>query len=290
MYMKIWSRKIGFVMVCSLLILGAIFFYQVSKFNDGKLHLVFCDVGQGDAIYIRSPKGLDILVDGGPDDSVLSCLSNHMPFWDRQIEVVILTHPHEDHLAGLISVIKRYSVLSFYTEEVGVKSSVFKELTKELARKEIKIRNLQKGDTLRLKDGLVLETISPSSYQINYAKTKENIDLDANGLSVVQLVTYGRFTSLLTGDSILKNSENIGSPIDVLKVPHHGSRNNLSLAFLDSINPKLAVITVGKNNRYGHPHKEILEMLEELKIKTLRTDSDGEVEVVSDGKSFWAQN
>src|SRR3990170_7268003 len=98
------AKNLTLAIVFSFFVLVGILVYQYAKFNDGKVHIVFCDVGQGDAIFLRTPKGADILVDGGPNESVLACLSGHMPFWDRDLELVILTHPHADHLNGLISV------------------------------------------------------------------------------------------------------------------------------------------------------------------------------------------
>ena len=108
------KRYLSLVLL-SLFFLGGIFFYQSAKINDGKLHLIVCDVGQGDAIYLKTPSGKDILVDGGPNDSVLNCLNNNMPFWDRTLDLVVLTHPDADHISGLVSVLERYTVLHFVT-------------------------------------------------------------------------------------------------------------------------------------------------------------------------------
>lgn len=278
-------KKLLLFSLASILFLFGLFVYQQLKLNDGKLRLVFCDVGQGDGIYIRSPKGLDILIDGGPDEKILSCLSNNMPFWDKTIEIVVLTHPHADHAVGLVSVIKRYTVLQFYTEEIEGESLVSKELEETLSEKNIKVRFTKRGDFLRLKDGVLLATLFPAKEQIALAKIRKNIDLDANGLSVVQLLSYGDFRALLTGDSIMH--ESLDQKIDVLKVPHHGSRNNMESEFLSSIKPKLAVIQSGKNNRYGHPHKETLDLLSRFNIKVLRNDLEGELRILSDGQKWW---
>ncbi|MFH1536217.1 MAG: MBL fold metallo-hydrolase [Patescibacteria group bacterium] len=278
-----------FLIVCSILVfvLGGIFLFELSRFNDEKLHVFFCDVGQGDGIYIRSPKGIDIIVDGGPDDKILSCLSNHMPFWDRTIEVVFLTHPHEDHLIGLISVLKRYSVLSFYTENISSKTPAYQELIKTLGQKKIVRKNLAAGDRILLKDGVSFLIIWPS-YSFQSIST-ENIDIDANSFSLVELLTYKNFTTLLTGDAASFDIAHIGGVIDVLKVPHHGSKQNLDKVALQILRPKLAVISVAKNNRYGLPAKETVDLLNQLGIKTFRTDQDGEVEIVSDGQKWGFQ-
>lgn len=277
-----------FLIVSSVLlfILGGIFLYELSRFNDGKLHVYFCDVGQGDGIFIRSPKGLDIVVDGGPDDKILSCLSNHMPFWDRTIELVILTHPHEDHLSGLIPILKRYTVLSFYTENSSSQTPSYQELTKLIDEKKIVKKNLMAGDRLILKDGVSLLTIWPPVFDqvVDQGKT----DLDANSLSLVELLTFGNFSALLTGDAVSFSTQRIGR-VDVLKIPHHGSSKNLGEEALAAIGPKLAVISVGQNNRYGHPAKETLGLLKQLGINVLRTDQDGEVEIISDGQKWGIQ-
>src|SRR3989344_406066 len=154
-------KKIVIVGSISFFFLGVFFVYQSLKFNDGKLHVVFCDVGQGDAVFIRTPKGSDILVDGGPNDSVLSCLANNMPFWDRDLELVISTHPDADHSTGLVSVIKRYSVLSFAMANMERSTNVFKELIKSLDEKNINRKFLKEKDRFVLTDDLILETEWP---------------------------------------------------------------------------------------------------------------------------------
>lgn len=280
--------KIALVISLALFSLGAIFFYQQARFNDGKLHVVFCDVGQGDAIFIRTPKGTDVLIDGGPDNSVLSCLSNHMPFWDRTIEVVSLTHPHADHLIGLISVLKRYKLESFISEKLENKTESFRELAKIVQNKKINSRYVFSGDKLRIKDGVVLQVLSPSAEFLQRTSPSGVIGETGEFASLILLVSYGQFDVLLTGDSqVIGLSEAITAQlpsIEVFQVPHHGSKTGINQGLVDQIRPKLAVISVGKNNKYGHPSKEVIEILRNQDIKTLRTDQDGEVEIVSDGK------
>src|SRR4029079_1047281 len=129
-------RNLVFLLI-SLSVLFLLGAYQFYRFSDKKLHITFCDIGQGDAIHIRTNEGDDILIDGGPDSKVLSCLSAHMPLWDRQIEAVYLTHPDADHLTGLIDVIKSYKVLYFGTSKAPKSTEVFEELNKVLAQKKI---------------------------------------------------------------------------------------------------------------------------------------------------------
>lgn len=289
-------NKYLYLVLVSIFVLAGLFFYQNAKFNDGKLHLVVCDVGQGDGIFIRTPKGSDILIDAGPDDSILNCLSKHMPFWDRDIEVMILTHPHADHLTGLISVLKRYNVIHYFTENVKNNTVSYKRLQDTLAAKNITAKFTFSGDRIDFSDKSSLLTVWPDNDWFEKQKLqdiqnsgKDNFSLDVNGFSVISLLSYGKFKALLTGDAGVLVEEQIAKEvgkIDVLKVPHHGSKTGLSSLFLEEISPKLAIISAGAKNSYGHPTKEVLNLLLNHKINILRTDKNGEIEVVSDGKTF----
>jgi competence protein ComEC len=248
-------------------------------------------VGQGDGILIRTPDGSDILVDGGPDDSILNCLSKNMPFWDRTIELMVLTHPHTDHAAGLVDVLKRYTVLHFVTEKVLGSTTTYKRLEDELSAQKLTAKYLFSGDRIDLADKTQLLTLWPTREWLNQsqlqAKNEQNLDL--NGFCLVQLFTYGNFTLLLTGDAGSLTEDKVAAEVgkvDVLKVPHHGSKTGLSSLFLDKINPSLAIISVGVNNRYGHPAQTALDLLKSYNIKTFRTDKNGTVEVISDGQTF----
>ena len=288
--------KYFYLCVISLFLLGGFFFYQNSKFNDGKLHLVVCDVGQGDAIFIRTPGGSDILVDGGPDDSVLSCLSNHMPFWDRTIELMVLTHPHADHLTGLISVLSRYKVMHYVTENVKSEATSFKRLQAALAVQRLTAKYTTSGERIDFADKTHLLTVWPTADWLENLKLQDskNLDtegssLDVNGFCLIQLLSYGNFKALLTGDAGQIVEDKIAGEVgkvDVLKVPHHGSKTGMSDYFLSEIQPSLAIISVGANNKYGHPAKSALTLLQNHNIKYFRTDKDGEVEIMTDGKSF----
>lgn len=270
----------------AIILLGGIFVYQQAKFVDGKLHVVFCDVGQGDGIFIRTPKGVDILVDGGPDNKVLDCLSSHMPFWDRTIEVVILTHPHADHLIGLLSVMEKYTVLSFDTEKLENKTPEFGQLLREVKSKRIPIRYLYAGDSLKTKDGIRLSILGPTAEFIQQTSPGGIIGESKEFASLITLISYGNFSILLTGDSQVEGLKDSTSKTLVLQVPHHGSKTGLNPEILQKLQPKLAVISVGKNNRYGHPAQSIIKILEDEGIKILRTDKDGQIQIVSNGQSF----
>lgn len=279
---------LGFV---SIFLLLGLFFYQSARLNDGKLHLIVCDVGQGDGILIRTPNGTDILIDGGPDDSILNCLAKHLPFWDRTIELMVLTHPHADHLTGLISVLQRYIVLHFVSENVVNNSAGYKKLFSLLADKNLSAKDLYTKDKILFTDKTILTTVWPEKdwFMTHELDSKSDINLDLNGFSVIQLLSYGNFKALLTGDAGFSTEDKIAlkvGKVDVLKVPHHGSKTGMSDYFLSSINPSLAIISVGAKNRYRHPNKIALDLLAKYNIKTLRTDKNGEVEVVTDGKTY----
>lgn len=279
-------KKYSLAALCSLLVLGVIFVYQYFLFNDEKLHVTFCNVGQGDGIFIRTPKGLDIIIDGGPDNKILSCLANNMPFWDKTIELMILTHPHEDHYYGLKSVAKRYTVKSFVTQSEEINTVGYNAFIKTLQESKANIRSTCQDDSFTLRDGVKLKTLWPKD--CTGAISDESEDL--NSLSVVQLLSFENFQLLLTGDideSIVSQIDDVIGDIDVLKIPHHGSSTGFKADFLKKVTPELAVISVGAKNRYGHPAKTILQHLEEKNIQTLRTDQQGDIKIISDGKSFW---
>lgn len=277
------------ILLFAIVSVFTLFIYQQIKFNDGKLHIVFCNVGQGDAIFIRTPKGSDILVDGGPDKSVLNCLSSHMPFYDRDLELVFLTHPHADHLTGLIDVLKNYQVTSFNTEAVKSDSTEFKELEKVLKEKNISTRFIYTGDRFKFTDGVVISTLWPEKNSISAQAMHRSQNLDKNSFSLVQDLSYKDFNLLLTGDvqaDILdKLLINLNEP-DILKIAHHGSKTGTDEFTFTRIKPSLTVISVGKNNRYGHPAASVLNLLQSKNINYLRTDQDGEIEVISEGKGF----
>lgn len=268
---------------------------------DSRLHVVFCNVGQGDAALISRGQ-TQILIDGGPDSSVLSCLSKHMPFWDREIEVVTMTHPQDDHYGGLIDVMRRYKVGLFLAPPLDNDTQGFKTLKREVENRKIRVMNPKTGDVLR--NGLIkIDTIWPEKEWLadnlggnppaggggvlGAATSK----VDLNEFSIIQKVSFGDFNALFTGD-IEPPAEDLMAQylkgrVEVLKVPHHGSKNGLDKVLLDAAKPKLAVISVGKKNRYGHPHKEALKLLGKMGgIRVLRTDLDGEVEIVTDGKKW----
>jgi competence protein ComEC len=269
--------------------LGGIFFYQRTIFFDGKLHVVFCNVGEGDGIFIRTEDAKNILIDGGPDDLILDCLSKHMPFWDRKIDIIFLSHPHADHLTGLISVLNRYQVMHYVTEKVE-NGTILEKVEKQLlADKKLTANYFSEGDKIVISRKTQFLTLWPTKEMTNSRlKSTKKDNLDINGFALGQLLTYGNFSVLFTSDleipAVDRVAEKAGK-VTILKISHHGSKNGTDQKVLNFTNPKLAIISVGKNS-YGHPTSLVLNLLKTAGIKTLRTDRVGDIEIVSDGKAY----
>jgi competence protein ComEC len=268
-------------------------FSFLTSLPDGKLHIVFCDVGQGDAAYIRFPDGRDMVVDGGPNNKILGCLGSHMPFWDRSLDVVILTHPQKDHMQGLIEVVRRYDVGYFVRSDVAGTTQGHEELLAALAANDVDVRFAVQGQQITLGEAS-LGILWPSESQIALGRGSSNVlgastVGDLNDYSIVFRLRYGTFDAVFTGDadrrveSKYRGTQLADDTVEVLKVPHHGSRTGMSTDYLDWLRPQLAVISVGRNNTYGHPAGEILTMLRDRSIQTLRTDEEGDIEIVTDG-------
>lgn len=285
-------KKILILSLSSFLFLLGFFVYDLLRFSDSKLHVVFCNVGQGDGIFVRTPRGNDIVLDGGPNDSILSCISSHVPFWDRRIELMFLSHPHLDHFLGLISVIQRYTVLAFVSEALANKTASFQELMSEIHKKQIPERLVLASDRFKTADNVIFRIVGPSKEFLHKTSPEGIIGENKEFASLETLIKYGNFSVLLTGDSqaaeLQEAVDNGLIPKDgvkILQVPHHGSKTGLNPAVIEALNPKIAVISVGKN-KYGHPSQEVLKLLNDHKVKILRTDQKGDIEIISDGKEI----
>jgi len=286
--------KLRYGYLLSGIITGCILLVSfLSTLPDGKLHIIFCNVGQGDAVYVRFPDGRDMLVDGGPNDMVLACLGRHMPFWDREINIVVNTHPQNDHVKGLISVLNRYKVDYVVRSDVTASSDVYAQFADAIKIHQVLQRLVTRGERIAI--GLTsLSVIWPSESQIARMQPGTGVlgvstDNELNDGSLVFFLRYGSFDALFPGDADAHVEGNYtgdqlaDGQIEVLKVPHHGSKTGMTQAFVDWVKPALAVISVGKNS-YGHPSAEAIDMLQSVGSKILRTDQKGDIEVVSDGK------
>ncbi|MFN2202931.1 MAG: ComEC/Rec2 family competence protein [Caldilineaceae bacterium] len=251
---------------------------------DGRLHLYFLDVGQGDGILIQSPSGRQVLVDGGDSpQALLSELGAVMPFWDRSLDMVVLTHADGDHMDAQTQTIGRLGVGQAITQQAVLAADDASAWRRQIEAAGVPVEALHEGGWIDLGDGAALWVLNPS------ADRYVGPDPDNEGSLVVKVV-YGDFSALLTGDAGLA-SENgwlaAGAPIqaNVLKVGHHGSRTSTGAEFVAAVDPQIAVIQVGADNRYGHPHAEVIESLHGRMI--LRSDEHGRVHIVSDGHQMW---
>lgn len=253
-------------------ILAAIIFY--SQKND--LKIIFFNVGQGDAILI-SEGSQQVLIDGGKDGRMLlEKMGKFVPFWDRNIEAVVMTHPDQDHIGGLIDLLETYKVQNIIETNAQSDSETFKKLEEEILKNETGKIEAKKNLAINFSNGALIQVLSPLNSLPN------EIDKNSNDNSVVTKLSYGENKFLFTGDLpstqegiLLGSKANLES--QVLKVAHHGSKYATSNEFLDAVKPEDAVISVGKNS-YGHPNQEVLDRLLENKIKILRTDEMGDVE------------
>lgn len=250
----------------------------------GVLTVAFLDVGQGDAMYIETPNGNQMLIDGGPPSgAVLRALGEVMPFWDRSLDVVLATHPDQDHVGGLPSVLKRMQVDNVVTTENTSDTGAYGAFEKIVSEKH-PIRILaRRGEKIILDTGVVVEILFPN---------KSTAGWETNLGSIVARLTYGEESFLFTGDSpisvekylVAKNGGALHT--NVLKLGHHGSRTSSSKIFLSAVNPEHAVISAGKDNKYGHPHKEVTDLLAELKIPSFSTAEHGTIIFRTDGTNL----
>lgn len=268
-----------------LAIVWALSFQFVAPLSGGTplLTLSFYDVGQGDAILIEKGE-IQVLVDGGPEDEILSYLGKDLPPWDRKIELMVLTHPHADHLTGLLSVLERYEVERILFYPVSYDTKGYQKFLKAIVEEGAVIWKGESGGVFSL-SGISFRVLSPKATETQKLLEAQNV----NNASVVLSLTFGEFDALLLGDAE-KEAQNrfvpLVSEVEVLKIAHQGAQDAAYEPLLRQASPELAVISVGKN-KYGHPHQSTRSLLAELGIKVLRTDLSGTIKVMSDGKKFW---
>jgi len=252
------------------------------------LEVNFFDVGQGDAIFIETPQLHQILIDGGPTSIILEKLAKEMPFWDRTIDLIILTHPERDHIFGLIEVLKRYKVENILWTGVIRDTSEFKEWKKLIENEGAKIFIAKTGQKIK-----ATRTVLVILYPFENLEGQEL--KDSNNTSIITKLIFGENSFLFTGDvyksverELLAKELDIDS--DILKVGHHGSKTSSLEEFIKEVSPEIAVIQVGKDNLYGHPHPESLDTLEKYGIRVLRTDENGDIKIISNGKNYEVPN
>lgn len=251
--------------------------------NDDTLTVAFLDIGQGDAIYIEAPNGIQILLDGGPNKSVLAELGSVMPRYDTSLDIVIASHPDKDHIGGLPAVLERYTVGAVMEPGVDHTTEVYREFERIVEEKEITNILARRGMRVVIdkERGIFLDILLPDGDVKNW---------ETNDASILARLSYGKESFMLTGD-LPQGRERYAVSLDsaglhstVLKLGHHGSRTSSSLEFLNATAPEYAVVSAGKDNQYGHPHKEVIDRVSALGIPILSTAEEGTIIFETDGR------
>ncbi|MFA5999759.1 MAG: MBL fold metallo-hydrolase [Candidatus Paceibacterota bacterium] len=271
-----YCKKYSLLLTTLVLLLATFYIFYLDFHSSPKsLKFVMLDIGQGDALFIESPTGTQVLVDGGPPKKVLSRLAQVMPAFDRSIDAIIITNPDQDHIGGFLDVLRVYKVGKVFEPGTYNDSKIYQSLQQEIRNRKIP-NILAKSDMrLNLGGGAYIDILFPD----------RDVSLwERNDGSVVARLVYGETSVMLTGDATVKTekiilAENSAQDLKstILKVGHHGSRTSTSRAFAQAVAPTYALISAGKDNKYGHPHRETLDMLDKLGINVLRTDLLGTI-------------
>ena len=275
-----------------LVILAIIWFLVLSDKSTRWLEIISLDIGQGDAILIKTPENQTMLIDGGPNNKVLQKLGEQLPALAKRIDIVLLTHPHADHVTGLIEVLKRYDIGAVILSGADIKTDVYSEFLKIVKEKNIPVVIAEAGEAIHFNKNLEFDILSPERAEnLIFNKKSEGFGSggnDVNDTSVVGKLIFNDFSILLTGDAtskienrLLIYGENLQS--DILKAGHHGSKYSSSLSFLKFVSPKAAIIEVGAKNRYGHPSPAALSRLKMANSEIFRTDLNGDIKILTDG-------
>lgn len=285
------KKYLPYILLIILIILTVSIWYFIFQYkNNGYLKVVFLDVGQGDAIYIEAPNGRQMLIDGGPDAKLLSSLSKVMPFADRSIDMIVATHPDSDHIGGFPLLLDNYKVTSILENGAKGDSKISTSLEEKILKKKINKIIAKRGMHIILDDkrNIYFDILFPDRDITNF---------ESNDASIVGKLVYGENSFMLTGDASLytenliewnENSKTLDA--DVLKLGHHGSRTSSSILWLKKVSPEIAIISVDKGNKYGHPHKELLDRLSFLHIPFLSTANIGNIIFESDGNRLVFSN
>src|SRR3989339_1227228 len=278
-YQKIIKVFYG-LMVFIFLLIGSIF---VAEFQHLNLAVYFFDVGQGDSILIYTPKGQTILIDGGVDNTVVYKLGKYLPFYNRNIDLIISTHPDSDHLAGLLEVINRYHVKNILFSGIEHNSYLNQLWLEKIKQSGANLIIANQPLVIPLNRNMALKILYPS--QSLFGQTLK----ESNDASIVAKLDVGNTAFLFTGDAPSKTVEKnlltkgVDLQSDVLKVGHHGSKYSSGAPFLAAVKPKIAIISAGKDNKFGHPNPEVIARLNHLGATILSTINLGDIIIYSDG-------
>lgn len=274
--MKQDPKKYWLIFIVSVLFICVFFLLSLEFFKkDPKLTFAMLDIGQGDALFIESPTGKQILVDAGPPGAVMKELSKRMPLFDRTIDMIIITNPDADHIAGFLDVLKNYKVGSMLEPGTFNESKTYANLKNEIKKQNISNGLAKAGMRIDIGGGAYLQVLFPD---------RDVSGWERNDGSIIMKLVYGENSFMLTGDATVATEQIIldeYSPefldVDILKVGHHGSYTSTRDSFVKALSPMYALVSVGKGNTYGHPHIETLDTLNKLGAEILRTDLVGTI-------------
>jgi len=279
---RVYKFILGFLLTL-LIMSGEIFM----AWPDEKTHLVFCDVGQGDAILLY--RGFtQVLIDMGPDQKSRECLDKYLPFFDKNLELLVVTHADQDHIGGAQDIFNGFLIEKVLLSEDGKNTDAFTAFNNLISREK------EDGMQQLSADGVKNFCFTDFFCAQNLISEPELWDEEAssNNQSVVLLLDVGGIKVLLTGDMESQREQAISASfligkVNILKVSHHGSKSSSSEEFLRSISPEISVISVGQNNQFGHPHAVTLENLQEVGSQIYRTDQMGDAHLLIDEGSFY---
>lgn len=279
------KRKYKYFFLGFLALAAIIIWREVWTAGQGTLKFLALDIGQGDALFIETPSHNQILIDSGPSGKqVLRELGDVMPFYDKSIDLAILTHPHLDHVGGFPDVLGSYRVGAFAGSGDPDTLAEYQETQKILEQKNIPFRTLRRGQKIILDKNVWLEILYPERLQ-------ESKNVHRN--MVIAMLYAGEKKFLLMGDAerveevFLIEHDGARLASDVLKAGHHGSKTSSFAPFLARVKPQYAVISAGRDNKYGHPHEETLSNLQRISAAILRTDLDGRIKIETDGREIF---
>ena len=247
-----------------------------------EMEVAFLDVGQGDSILIKAPNGQIMLIDGGRSINLANNLIiPQIKAWGAsQVDVMVVTHPDADHIAGLVGVLENFPVKLVALTGDEHPTQIYERLLTNVRDKKISALQVRTGTTIPFDSALKLDVLAPDEEFVNRENTNDG--------SIVIKLTYGQTSFLLTGDAeAIENEAMLGHGLDVqatvLKLGHHGSRSSTDEAWLRAVKPQLGIISAGLDNSYGHPHPEVIAALNSLGIQYIRTDEHGTITVRTDG-------
>lgn len=265
------------------------FFFSVALFarsfvSEAGLMVAFLDVGQGDAIYVSAGNGADGLLDGGPDGGILKELSRVKDSFDRELGFIFISHPDTDHIGGLVDVLRAYNVGAVFVPGTESDTAVMSAFLEAVRQEGAQVFTVRRGQKIFLSRDVYLEILFPD---------REASGLDTNTGSAVARLVHGRNSFVLPGDApvaveeylVYLGEESLRS--NILKAGHHGSKTSSSEVFLRAVAPEYVIVSSGKDNKYGHPHAEVLDRIKTLGAEVLRTDEAGTVRFYSDALRIW---